>query len=624
MSTSLLKPLFLSGGAGGPIAAADITDASASGKTVLTGTPAEGRAAMFENYASDFLAAVAGFDIGDSYYNTATSRARSVQVGIDPLVSTYSAANSLTLSNLGPVNAALSYLRENSLLPDDAVFLRTNQQASATSPTTIKGVTGTTGNTPVLTTNGMGFATSAKWAKFALTADTAFTIVADLEGVTSGQTSDAWIAGMVNNAGVTTTGQALNLYSTASAYGYTREGGTVTTTTAIADNGEARIIGAYNPIPQIAAYSYDDEVSPTVKIHVDGVSVLTDSSGNTRSTSALDRLQIGSRYLNGSSYDASFRGKCGLVFFYKRVLTDAEQAIVARAVRMADPRTHNVIVQGDSLTAQFADSTKGIGNWPCWMIRRNTARNNSSRLVNAAKNGTQSSWGISNFPTLVAPWLPDGKVCATAHHIVMYGTNDLIYTSDSAETIYARIKSISAAAKSAGNVTTVCMTVLKAQSGGLDAGQETRRLALNTLIRAGEGTDFDIVIDTNEIDIISGAVAAFYTDNLHPNPTGNRIIAQHVAASLSLPGGMPQNTVMPVVTGTAAVDAVLTASTGTWTATPSSYAYQWTKDGDDISGATTATYTVLAGDSGKRVACRVTATNASGDAEMTTLQSPIP
>jgi hypothetical protein len=87
----------------------------------------------------------------------------------------------------------------------------------------------------------------------------------------------------------------------------------------------------------------------------------------------------------------------------------------------------------------------------------------------------------------------------------------------------------------------------------------------------------------------------------------------------------PVNTVAPAVTGTAAVGQVLTCSQGTWTGTPTpTYAYQWLRGGSNISGATSSTYTVISGDSGTTLSCRVTATNAAGSASATSNGVAIP
>jgi len=79
---------------------------------------------------------------------------------------------------------------------------------------------------------------------------------------------------------------------------------------------------------------------------------------------------------------------------------------------------------------------------------------------------------------------------------------------------------------------------------------------------------------------------------------------------------IPTNSVAPAVTGTTAVGDTLTCSTGTWThqgGTVHTYAYQWKRDGVDISGQTAATHVIVSGDQGKTLTCAVTATNTGGD-----------
>lgn len=70
----------------------------------------------------------------------------------------------------------------------------------------------------------------------------------------------------------------------------------------------------------------------------------------------------------------------------------------------------------------------------------------------------------------------------------------------------------------------------------------------------------------------------------------------------------------PVVTGSDTPGSVLTSSTGSWSNSPSSYTYQWYRDGVAISGQTASTYTSVTGDSnyGVVITCGVVATNASG------------
>ena len=74
----------------------------------------------------------------------------------------------------------------------------------------------------------------------------------------------------------------------------------------------------------------------------------------------------------------------------------------------------------------------------------------------------------------------------------------------------------------------------------------------------------------------------------------------------------PVNTVAPAITGTAQEDGLLTCSTGTWTNSPASYAYQWQCPIGTNVGTNQNTYTPVTADIGNTVRCTVTATNGGG------------
>jgi hypothetical protein len=81
---------------------------------------------------------------------------------------------------------------------------------------------------------------------------------------------------------------------------------------------------------------------------------------------------------------------------------------------------------------------------------------------------------------------------------------------------------------------------------------------------------------------------------------------------------VPANTARPTITGDARVGDELTAEDGTWTNSPTSFAYQWQRCDSDgtgcaaISGATGKTYGVRLVDLGFRLRVEVTARNAGG------------
>lgn len=77
------------------------------------------------------------------------------------------------------------------------------------------------------------------------------------------------------------------------------------------------------------------------------------------------------------------------------------------------------------------------------------------------------------------------------------------------------------------------------------------------------------------------------------------------------PPGPPANTAPPTISGTPQVGQTLTANRGTWTNSPTGYAYAWSD------GATGATDTLAAGDEGQMITVAVTATNSAGSTTAT-------
>ena len=87
-------------------------------------------------------------------------------------------------------------------------------------------------------------------------------------------------------------------------------------------------------------------------------------------------------------------------------------------------------------------------------------------------------------------------------------------------------------------------------------------------------------------------------------------------AITSGPPAAPVNTVLPNVTGSAVVGNVLSTTNGTWTNSPTSYAYQWKRGATNI-GTNANTYTLVNADAGQSITCVVTATNAGGSTPAT-------
>jgi hypothetical protein len=72
---------------------------------------------------------------------------------------------------------------------------------------------------------------------------------------------------------------------------------------------------------------------------------------------------------------------------------------------------------------------------------------------------------------------------------------------------------------------------------------------------------------------------------------------------------LPVNSVLPAISGDLYIGETLTCTSGTWSNTPDSYAYQWRRDGNAIIGATATTRVLALGDVGAAMSCTVVATN---------------
>jgi hypothetical protein len=87
----------------------------------------------------------------------------------------------------------------------------------------------------------------------------------------------------------------------------------------------------------------------------------------------------------------------------------------------------------------------------------------------------------------------------------------------------------------------------------------------------------------------------------------------------------PTNTNLPVISGTDTQGQVLTTSDGSWTGSPTSFAYQWQDCSGasctKISGATSSSYELVESDVGDSVDVVVTATNAGGSTTATSTQT---
>ncbi|MBV9214511.1 MAG: hypothetical protein JOZ25_12800 [Actinobacteria bacterium] len=137
---------------------------------------------------------------------------------------------------------------------------------------------------------------------------------------------------------------------------------------------------------------------------------------------------------------------------------------------------------------------------------------------------------------------------------------------------------------------------------------------------------------------IAGATSSTYV--LTANDVGSTIRSQVTATNVvsgtsatssqtaSVLPLAPTNTALPTISGTTRDGQTLTASNGTWSGVgPFTYAYQWERcdstgaNCSNVSGATSSTYVLGAGDVGSTMRVVVTATNAGGSTPATSAQT---
>lgn len=117
-------------------------------------------------------------------------------------------------------------------------------------------------------------------------------------------------------------------------------------------------------------------------------------------------------------------------------------------------------------------------------------------------------------------------------------------------------------------------------------------------------TSVDLADDSNEYRVIATNTEGTDTSDI-------------AVLTVTTPTTPPVNTSLPAITGTPTEGNVLSGSNGTWSGSAAVYTYQWLRDGADISGATSNTYTLVSADIGTDISFRVNASNIAGSASAT-------
>lgn len=181
-------------------------------------------------------------------------------------------------------------------------------------------------------------------------------------------------------------------------------------------------------------------------------------------------------------------------------------------------------------------------------------------------------------------------------------------------------------------------TVIQKAKGLTDAGSPTLEVARRVtdpgqiLARAASLTNlnYGFKVIRNDPSYVGGVGSIIYNRGLIAGPTNPNgknedfdldvyqlaYQQREVRVNPGAGGVAPAFTAAPAITGTLTVGQVATCSTGTVTGDAViTYAYQWFAAGVAIFGAIASTYTLTSAELGKKLQCRVIASNASGSAQ---------
>ena len=250
-----------------------------------------------------------------------------------------------------------------------------------------------------------------------------------------------------------------------------------------------------------------------------------------------------------------------------------------------------------------------------------------------ADNGT---WSGSPTPSLTRQWRrcnASGGSCSDIGGST--GTTYLLLAADVGSTIRVKVTGTSTSGTTSVESTQTAIvtgppvnTVLPSITGTASRGQTLTALAgtwsgypVPTFAYqwrrcdSGGSTCSDIGANSSTYGVVNADVGS--TIRVIVTASNGTSVAATSAAT-GVVTGAPLNTAAPTFTGTPAMGSTLTATQGTWDASPavSSYGYQWLRCDDlagngcgSIAGATNVTYVLVQADVGKAITVRVTASN---------------
>ena len=154
--------------------------------------------------------------------------------------------------------------------------------------------------------------------------------------------------------------------------------------------------------------------------------------------------------------------------------------------------------------------------------------------------------------------------------------------------------------------------------GSVAAGRAFTGAGLSFTV-SGAGATIDAA--TGAVSIPTSALLAATEVTVSASNSGG---AASVSFKASVKGVAPKVATAPKLSGTGKIGAAVSVDAGAWDGKPAPVtALQWCRDGVAIEGATAASYLPVAADDRAALTCRVSATNAAGEASAETEALPV-
>jgi hypothetical protein len=277
-----------------------------------------------------------------------------------------------------------------------------------------------------------------------------------------------------------------------------------------------------------------------------------------------------------------------------------------------------------ALTANYTVSVSGPGAWAAGVLAKGSTAIGLGTTRDFTTNLSDTWLGIAQANSLsIEPGKYTLKLrCLDDTNSVEFGffTGDLWFAD---ATSY-----LNSDPATTPRPTTI--SVVDSPSGVSEAGQQVSFVATITPASAVGTVQFMTTDGTTTVPfgapaIVTGGAATYSVSNLavgmytvtatyQPQAgslfvTSTALDAVVHAVRLPVP---PSPSALPTMTGKVVQGSTVICRRGTWGNAPTSYAYKWTRSGVIIAGATSASYRITARDGGRRLACRVYATNAGG------------